>query len=177
MQPPTQRNCRESTNSPNHAREAARPLHARISPRPTSDSAMPTPHIGAQPGDFAETVLMPGDPLRAQFIAENWLTEAKLVTTVRNELKVPRIKGSGLALIHGPLFSVPITRLLASDAAIAGDLTVEIQGYSYFPDTASSRRAVRQSILRKATVPRLARSRIQRPNPCTARARTLSSAL
>ena len=31
---------------------------------------MPTPHISAKPGDVAETVLMPGDPLRAKFIAE-----------------------------------------------------------------------------------------------------------
>lgn len=31
---------------------------------------MATPHINAQPGDFAETVLMPGDPLRAKYIAE-----------------------------------------------------------------------------------------------------------
>ena len=45
---------------------------------------MPTPHINAQPGDFADTVLMPGDPLRAQFIAETWLKDAKLVNTVRN---------------------------------------------------------------------------------------------
>lgn len=46
----------------------------------------PTPHIGAVNGDFAETVLMPGDPLRAKYIAENFLTEAKLVTSVRNML-------------------------------------------------------------------------------------------
>jgi len=45
---------------------------------------MPTPHINAKTGDFAETVLMPGDPLRAQFIAETWLKDAKLVNTVRN---------------------------------------------------------------------------------------------
>ena len=45
---------------------------------------MPTLHINAQPGDFAETVLMPGDPLRAQFIAETWLNDAKQVNTVRN---------------------------------------------------------------------------------------------
>jgi len=32
---------------------------------------MATKHINAQPGDFAETILLPGDPLRAQFIAEN----------------------------------------------------------------------------------------------------------
>lgn len=43
----------------------------------------PTPHISATPEDFAKTVLMPGDPLRAKFIAENFLTDAKLVNNVR----------------------------------------------------------------------------------------------
>ena len=42
-----------------------------------------TPHIKATPDDFAKTVLMPGDPLRAKFIAENFLTDAKLVNNVR----------------------------------------------------------------------------------------------
>lgn len=45
---------------------------------------MPTPHINANAGDFAETVLMPGDPLRAQYIAENFLQDAKRVTDVRS---------------------------------------------------------------------------------------------
>ncbi len=44
---------------------------------------IPTPHITAEYGDFAETVLMPGDPLRAKFIAENFLTDARLVNNVR----------------------------------------------------------------------------------------------
>ena len=43
----------------------------------------PTPHISAAPGDFGKTVLMPGDPLRAKFIAENFLTDARLVNNVR----------------------------------------------------------------------------------------------
>ncbi len=43
----------------------------------------PTPHINAAPEDFAKTVLMPGDPLRSKFIAENFLTDAKLVNNVR----------------------------------------------------------------------------------------------
>ena len=43
----------------------------------------PTPHINAKPGDFAETVLMPGDPLRAKFIAETFLEDAVLVNNVR----------------------------------------------------------------------------------------------
>ena len=43
----------------------------------------PTPHIHAKPGDFGKTVLMPGDPLRAKFIAETFLDEPKLVNNVR----------------------------------------------------------------------------------------------
>lgn len=43
----------------------------------------PTPHINAKPEDFAKTVLMPGDPLRAEFIAKNFLSEAKLINNVR----------------------------------------------------------------------------------------------
>lgn len=45
---------------------------------------MSTPHINAADGAFAKTVLMPGDPLRAKFIAENFLENPQLVTTVRN---------------------------------------------------------------------------------------------
>lgn len=47
---------------------------------------MPTPHISAQKDDFASTVLMPGDPLRAEYIAQNFLTDVKKVTSVRNML-------------------------------------------------------------------------------------------
>lgn len=43
----------------------------------------PTPHIDATPDDFAKTVLMPGDPLRAKFVAENFLENARLVNNVR----------------------------------------------------------------------------------------------
>ena len=47
---------------------------------------MSTPHIAAQPGDFAKTVLMPGDPLRAQFIADTFLQDVRQVTAVRGML-------------------------------------------------------------------------------------------
>ncbi len=46
----------------------------------------PTPHNAATPDMIAKTVLMPGDPLRAKFIAENFLTDAVCVNTVRNML-------------------------------------------------------------------------------------------
>ncbi len=45
--------------------------------------AIPTPHIAAKKGDFAPTVLMPGDPLRAKFIAENFLDNTRLVNNLR----------------------------------------------------------------------------------------------
>lgn len=44
---------------------------------------MSTPHISAQKGDFAKTVLMPGDPLRSRYIAEHFLTDPVLVNDVR----------------------------------------------------------------------------------------------
>ena len=45
---------------------------------------MATKHMNAAPGDFAATVLMPGDPLRAQYIAETYLDDVRRVTDVRN---------------------------------------------------------------------------------------------
>lgn len=45
---------------------------------------MATPHIGAAAGDFADIVLMPGDPLRARLIADTYLQDAVQVTSVRN---------------------------------------------------------------------------------------------
>lgn len=47
---------------------------------------MSTPHNAASKGDFAKTVLMPGDPLRAKFIAETFLENPRLVTSVRGML-------------------------------------------------------------------------------------------
>ena len=54
--------------------------------------AVPTPHIAAAKDQIAKTVLMPGDPLRAKFIAENLLTDPELVNNVRGV--------QGLSLIH-----------------------------------------------------------------------------
>lgn len=46
---------------------------------------IPTPHIEVKDKDlFAKTVLMPGDPLRAKYIAENFLEDAKLISSIRN---------------------------------------------------------------------------------------------
>lgn len=47
---------------------------------------MATPHINAERGDFADTILMPGDPLRAQYIADTFLSDVRQVNEVRNML-------------------------------------------------------------------------------------------
>ncbi|MBE6038761.1 MAG: purine-nucleoside phosphorylase [Anaerofustis stercorihominis] len=67
---------------------------------------MSTVHIGAEKGDFAKTVLMPGDPLRAKYIAENFLTDVKQVNGVRGMLgytgyyegKKISVMGSGMGM-------------------------------------------------------------------------------
>ena len=66
--------------------------------------AIPTPHIEAKRGDFADTVLMPGDPLRAKFIAETYLEDCKQINSVRGMLgytgyykgKKVSVMGSGM---------------------------------------------------------------------------------
>jgi len=63
---------------------------------------VPTPHNGAKIGDIAKTVLMPGDPLRAQFIAETYLTEVTCFNTVRNMLGYTgTYKGSRVSVMGG----------------------------------------------------------------------------
>ncbi len=49
-----------------------------------SEKMVPTPHIGAQVGEIAETILLPGDPLRAKYIADNFLTDVKQFNATRN---------------------------------------------------------------------------------------------
>ncbi|HEY2794829.1 MAG TPA: purine-nucleoside phosphorylase [Micromonosporaceae bacterium] len=70
-------------------------------------------HIGAQPGDIAPRVLMPGDPLRAKWISETYLDDAKCYSTVRNMLGftgtykgVPvSIQGSGMGMPSASIYS------------------------------------------------------------------------
>lgn len=50
-----------------------------------------TPHINSKKEDISNIVLMPGDPLRAKYIADNFLENAKLVNSVRNVFAYTRI--------------------------------------------------------------------------------------
>ncbi|MCF1428368.1 MAG: purine-nucleoside phosphorylase [Shewanella sp.] len=78
---------------------------------------MATPHINAQEGAFAETVLFPGDPLRAKYIAETFLENVEQVTDVRNMLgftgtykgKRISVMGSGMGI---PSCSIYATELI-----------------------------------------------------------------
>ena len=51
-----------------------------------SESKIPTPHIGAGEGEIAESILLPGDPLKAKYIADNFLTDAAQFNATRNML-------------------------------------------------------------------------------------------
>lgn len=78
---------------------------------------MATKHMNAAPGDFAGTVLMPGDPLRAEYIAENFLDGARRVTDVRNMWGFTgEYKGIPVSVMaHGmgiPSVSIYVTELI-----------------------------------------------------------------
>lgn len=74
---------------------------------------MPTPHNDGKLGDIAKTVLLPGDPLRAQFIAENFLEDAVCFNKVRNMLgftgtykgKKVSVMGSGMGMPSMGIYS------------------------------------------------------------------------
>ena len=68
---------------------------------------MATPHINANLGDIASTVLMPGDPLRAKFIAENFLTDVKLYNEVRGMLGFTGIYKGERVSVQGSGMGIP----------------------------------------------------------------------
>ena len=74
-----------------------------------------TPHIGAQPGDIAETVLLPGDPRRAQWAAENFLDDAKLVNEVRGMLGFTGTYKGNPVTIHGSGMGMPSLSIYANE--------------------------------------------------------------
>lgn len=98
---------------------------------------MATKHMNAAPGDFAETVLMPGDPLRARYIADNYLNGAQRVTDVRNMWGYSgEYKGAPVSVMaHGmgiPSASIYCTELL-SDYGVKRIIRVGSCGTSH-PD-------------------------------------------
>ncbi len=76
---------------------------------------MPTPHISAAPGDFAEVVLMPGDPLRAEHIAKTFLQDARLVTAVRNMYGFTGIYNGQRISVMGHGMGIPSCSIYATE--------------------------------------------------------------
>jgi purine-nucleoside phosphorylase len=79
---------------------------------------MATPHINAVPGAFAETMLFPGDPLRAKYIAETFLENVEQVTDVRNMLgftgtykgKRISVMGSGMGIPSASIYAYELIK-------------------------------------------------------------------
>lgn len=100
-----------------------------------------TPHINAKKGEIAKTVLMPGDPLRAKFIADNYLENVKLVNQVRNMFmytgtykgKEVTIAGSGMGCPSIGIYSYELFKFYDVDNIIrigsAGSYKAEIKIY------------------------------------------------
>ena len=98
-----------------------------------------TPHIKATPADFAKTVLMPGDPLRAKFIAETFLKDARLVNNVRGiqgytgtyDGEFVSVMASGMGIPSIGIYSYELFKFFDVDNIIrvgsAGGLAEELQ--------------------------------------------------
>ena len=100
---------------------------------------IPTPHITARANDFAKTVLMPGDPLRAKFIAENFLETPRLVNDVRGMLAYTgtyngnpvSVMGSGMGCPSMGIYSYELFNFYKVDNIIrvgsAGAISMELE--------------------------------------------------
>ncbi len=102
---------------------------------------MGTPHINAEKGDIAKTVLMPGDPLRAKFIADNYLENVKRFNTVRNMFgytgtyqgKPISVMGSGMGMPSIGIYSYELYKFFDVERIVrigsCGAYTDEIDLY------------------------------------------------
>ncbi len=100
---------------------------------------MSTPHNSAKPGDIAKTVLMPGDPLRAKFIADTYLEDAVCFNSVRNMLgftgtykgKKVSVMGSGMGIPSIAIYSYELYHFYDVDNIIrigsAGGLSDDVK--------------------------------------------------
>jgi purine-nucleoside phosphorylase len=105
---------------------------------------MPTPHISAEKGDFAPSVLLPGDPLRARHIAENFLEEVTQVNAVRNMLGYT---GSYLGVpvsVMGTGMGIPSASIYASELITEYDVErlIRVGSCGGIPETVKIRDVV-----------------------------------
>lgn len=152
---------------------------------------MATPHIDAQPGAFADTVLMPGDPLRAQFIAETFLDDVECVTRVRNMLGFTgtyqgrriSVMGSGMGIPSCSIYAKEliteygVERLVrvGSCGAVRDDVAVNdiVIGMGASTDSGVNRRASAVTILPPSPIS--TSSAMQRTPPANAVRRSRSA--
>ena len=74
-----------------------------------------TIHIGAQPGEIAETVLLPGDPYRAKWAAENFLSDVTCINEVRGMLGFTGTWNGNRVTIHGSGMGMPSLSIYANE--------------------------------------------------------------
>lgn len=103
------------------------------------ENKIPTPHIAAQAGDFADTVLMPGDPKRSAYIARKFLRDARLVNDVRGvqgytgtfESKRVSVMASGMGMPAIGIYSYELFHFYGVQAIIrvgsAGALSPDLR--------------------------------------------------
>ena len=87
---------------------------------------MVTPHINAKEGSFAETILLPGDPLRAKFIAETFLDDFHEVTNVRNILGFTGKYKKNDISVMGTGMGIPSASIYAKELIITDDFSADI---------------------------------------------------
>ena len=91
---------------------------------------MPTPHNEAKLEEFAKTVIMPGDPLRAQYLAKNFLENAKLVNQVRGmyaytgtyQRKKLTVMASGMGMPSMGIYSYELYKFYEVENIIRTDM-------------------------------------------------------
>ena len=100
---------------------------------------MPTPHNAAQPGDIAKVVLMPGDPLRAKYVADNYLEDVTCFNQVRNMFgytgtyqgKRVSVMGSGMGIPSIAIYSYELYHFYDVESIIrigsAGGLAPQVE--------------------------------------------------
>jgi purine-nucleoside phosphorylase len=84
---------------------------------------MPTPHISADKGAFADAVLLPGDPLRAKYIAENYLDDVVQVNAVRNMLGFTGTYQGTPVSVMGTGMGIPSASIYAHELVTEYDVT------------------------------------------------------
>lgn len=124
---------------------------------------MPTPHISAEPGDFAPDVLMPGDPRRARLIAESLFDDARLVTEVRGILgftgtyegRPVSVLASGMGIPSVSIYATELARFYGVRRIIRVGTMGAIQPFLKLGDVIAASAAHTDSAVTDGWIPRV----------------------